>query len=156
MKILGILAHPSNRSFSSSLLDYFLECSEGDAERVNLFSDDTDLRMRIAEAERLCFAFPIWCEMPPSKFVQFFQETFVHGFAFEYIDGNRTLLLNKKATFLLCMGQRAEYNTTNLELACTYCGIEPTFLHFNEVGPNMTIDDVQRHKAKIFDFWIKQ
>ena len=76
--------------------------------------------------------------MPPAKLVEYLQTIFVKGFAFD-LEGDRMRpKFQKDATCLLSMGQRKEYNSTNMSEAMRYCGLHPLFVVADNVGPRLT------------------
>ena len=151
MKVLSVLAHQNTTSFTAQLSGSFnagvLSQVSSNIRVKNIFHDSfEDIKESVAWADHLCFAFPLWFEMPPSELVKFFQQTFVLGFAFEYVDGKRILLIDKKATFLVSMGQNKSYNSCNLQEAMQYSGIVSKFATFHGVGPSMSTDLAETYK----------
>lgn len=144
MNVLCITAHPNaSGSFTSQLVDSFISGIDVNA-RVsskNVFFDTfEEIKDEIKDADHICIAFPLWWEMPPAKLVDFLQQTFVLGFAFEYKDGVRKLLIKKKVTCLISMGQKKDYNVSNLQQAMEYCGLTAQFIVFQGVGPGLSTE----------------
>ena len=145
MQVLQIIAHPdtSGNSFTGQLASAWRNgaTSVGHTVRFyNLYDDlsDVDHQAEILNAHHICFAFPVWWEMPPAKMVEYLQTVFVKGFAFD-LDGDRMRpTLNITVTCLLSMGQQKQFNTSNLGDAMRYCGLHPTFCVFDNVGPRLS------------------
>jgi len=150
MKILQIIAHPAEVSFTKSLAAKFVEGAESAGHNVfslNVFNADTMLKNGIESWQNLIkrsdhinFAWPCLWEMPPAKLVDLFQTVFVRGFAFDAVDGRMTPKLNLPVSCIISMGQDKELSTTNLSEAMRYCGLHPTFLIYKNVGPRLTED----------------
>jgi len=146
MVVLQIVAHPdlSGESFTGQLARKFREGAEDAGHAVgwyNLYEPDSveiDHKTLILEADHICFAYPVWWEMPPAKLVEYLQTIFVKGFAFDLVGDRMKPKFQKDATCLLSMGQRKEYNTKNMFEAMTYCGLRPMFCVFDNVGPRLT------------------
>lgn len=150
MNVLCITAHPNaSGSFTSRLVDSFISGIDINA-RVsskNVFFDEfEEIRNEVQNADHICIAFPLWWELPPAKLVDFLQQTFVLGFAFEYKDGVRKLLIKKKMTCLISMGQKKDYNVSNLQQAMEYCGLTAQFIVFQGVGPGLSSEMVDLYK----------
>jgi putative NADPH-quinone reductase len=145
MRILQIIAHPNEVSFTKSLASQFAVGAESAGHNVyitNVFDEPArgikaweDL---IEQADHLNFAWPCHWEMPPAKLVDFLQTVFVRGFAFESQGDRMVPRLNLPVTCLISMGQEKTLSTTNLSEAMKYCGLHPEFLIFNNVGPRLT------------------
>lgn len=146
MNVLQIIAHPdlAGNSFTGQLARKFREGALEAGHTVewyNLFergAADFDHKQFVLEADHICFAYPVWWEMPPSKLVDYLQTVFVKGFAFD-LDGDRMRpKFQKDTTCLLSMGQLKDHNTKNLHEAMVYCGLHPLFYIFNNVGPRLS------------------
>lgn len=150
MKVLCIIAHPNaNGSFTSQLVDTFVSGVDNSVPVLvkNVFFDPfEEIKAAIADSDHICLAFPLWWEMPPAKLVDFLQQTFVLGFAFDYKDGVRRLLIKKNVTCLVSMGQKKDYNVSNLQQAMEYCGLTAKFIVFQGVGPGLSQEMAQLYK----------
>jgi putative NADPH-quinone reductase len=107
----------------------------------NLYEDDADEIVHqtlVLEADHICFAYPVWWEMPPAILVNYLQTVFVKGFAFDLNGDRMKPKFQKMATCLLSMGQRKEYNSSNMAEAMRYCGLYPLFVIADNVGPRLT------------------
>lgn len=144
MKILQIIAHPAEVSFTRSVAAKFVDGATAaghDVHSINLFDSSLGIdgfERLIEQADHLNFAWPCLWELPPAKLVDFFQTVFVKGFAFTVIDGKMVPRLNLPVTCLISMGRDKSHNTVNLSEAMAYCGLHPTFTIFNNVGPRLT------------------
>jgi putative NADPH-quinone reductase len=150
MKVLCITAHPNrDGSFTSQLVDSFISGLDHRVQTSskNVFFDSFDeIKDEVEDSDHICIAFPLWWEMPPAKLVDFLQQTFVLGFAFDYVDGVRTLLIKKKVTCLISMGQKKDYNVSNLQQAMEYCGMSAQFIVFQGIGPGLSEEMISLYK----------
>jgi putative NADPH-quinone reductase len=146
MIVLQIVAHPdlTGNSFTGQLARKFREGAEAAGHVVgwyNLYEPDTveiNHQQYVLEADHICFAYPVWWEMPPAILVNYLQTVFVKGFAFD-LDGDRMKpKFEKLATCLLSMGQRKSYDSSNMAEAMRYCGMHPLFVVADNVGPRLT------------------
>lgn len=146
MKILQIIAHPdlTGQSFTGQLAQKFRDGAWSAGHNVSWYNlydprgEGKDHQGYILDVDHICFAYPIWWEMPPAKLVEYLQTVFVKGFAFDQ-DGDRMKpKFSKDVTCLLSMGQRKEYNSKNMFEAMSYCGLYPKFCVFDNVGPRLT------------------
>jgi putative NADPH-quinone reductase len=146
MNVLQIIAHPdiTGSSFTGQMASRFREGAWAAGHNVtwyNLYDergDGKDHQAYVLEADHICFAYPVWWEMPPAKLVQYLQTVFVKGFAFD-LDGDRMKpKFQKLATCLLSMGQRKSYDSSNMSEAMRYCGMHPLFIVADNVGPRLT------------------
>lgn len=148
MNVLQITAHPdlTDKSFTHSLAAAYRDGVRASGrctslQFFNLFepiSADFDHQALVKSADRICFAWPCWWEMPPAVLVNYLQTVFVKGFAFD-LQGDRMVpKLSIPVTCLISMGQQKQLSTTNLSEAMRYCGLEPTFCVFDNVGPRLT------------------
>lgn len=150
MNILQIIAHRSPKSFTSSLAEEFARGASlygNSVETMNLYDNWPQyiLKQKIKEADQLSFAWPLYFELPPAPLVELFQTVFVEGFAFEMIEGRKVNLFDTTVTCLVSMGQKKEYNTTNLREAMEYCGLKPHFFVFAGVGPYLTEEKASQY-----------
>lgn len=155
MKILQIIAHPAEKSFTRALAEQFrlgAEEAGHDVFVLDLYTSQLgieDLENLILKADHLNFAWPCMWEMPPARLVDLFQTVFVKGFAFDSVDGMMRPKLNLVTTCIISMGQDKSLNTTNLSEAMNYCGLDPTFFIFKNVGPRLSEDSAEyyMHRA---------
>jgi putative NADPH-quinone reductase len=146
MNVLQIIAHPdlSGSSFTGQLASRFREGALAAGHNVtwyNLYDErgnGKDHQAYISEADHICFAYPVWWEMPPAKMVEYLQTVFVKGFAFDLVGDRMKPKFQKDATCLLSMGQQKRHDTTNLHEAMVYCGLRPLFLISDNIGPRLT------------------
>lgn len=150
MKVLCITAHPNGYgSFTSQLVDSFISGLDHRAQvsSKNVFFDPfAEIKDEVKDADHICIAFPLWWEMPPAKLVDFLQQTFVLGFAFDYEEGVRKLLMKKNVTCLISMGQKKDYNVSNLQQAMEYCGLSAHFIVFQGVGQGLSEEMISLYK----------
>jgi putative NADPH-quinone reductase len=149
--VLTLLAHPSHTSFTGSIAKEF---SAGAFEAgavtrsYNLFEHcpKDAVTDAIKTADHLALVYPLWCEMPPAKLVDFIQQTFVDGFAFHYDGAKRVLDLKLPVSVFVVMGQEKKHKYKYLSEAFEYVGLSPSqFFLIQGVGPAMTAE-----KAKIY------
>lgn len=146
MNVLQIIAHPdiTGSSFTGQMARKFREGAEAAGHTVmfyNLYHEDVaeiNHQRMILDADHICFAYPVWWEMPPAKLVEYLQTVFVKGFAFDLAGDRMKPKFEKMVTCLLSMGQRKEYNTANMGEAMRYCGMYPLFVIADNVGPRLT------------------
>jgi putative NADPH-quinone reductase len=147
MKVLQVIAHPdlTLKSFTGQLATAFREGAEGVGHSIithNLYEPQwlpskIDFQNLILETDHINFAWPCMWEMPPAKLVDFLQTVFVKDFAFT-LDGDKMKpLLNIPVSCLISMGQDKDLSTTNLSEAMHYCGLQPLFCIFKNVGPRL-------------------
>jgi putative NADPH-quinone reductase len=134
MNVLQIIAHPDpeESSFTHALAKSFRNGAAKADHNVSYFKI-----FDLVNADRICFAWPCWWEMPPAKLVDLLQTVFVRGFAFDLAGDRMVPKLNIPTTCLISMGQNKQLNTTNLLEAMTYCGLHPQFAVFQNVGPRL-------------------
>lgn len=155
MNILQIIAHPEEQSFTRMLAKSFVNGAENNGHTVKCLDiyngwSQKDLFRLVSEADHLCFAWPSWWEMPPAPLVNLLQTIFVKGFAFDLIDGRMQPLLNIPTTCLISMGQKKDYNTSNLNDAMQYCGLRPHFYIFDGVGLNLSKEKADQYLDMAF------
>lgn len=143
MKILQIIAHPADLSFTRALAKSFADGAISKGHSISLIDvydrwTETDVKDQILAADHLCFAWPSWWEMPPAPLVELLQTVFVKGFAFDLKNGRMQPLLDLTTTCLVSMGQKKDYNSYNMGDAMRYCGLYPHFYIFNGVGPDLS------------------
>jgi putative NADPH-quinone reductase len=147
MNVLQIIAHPdiTGSSFTGQMAARFRDGATAADHTVtwyNLYHPDIaevgDHQAHVLNADHICFAYPVWWEMPPAKLVEYLQTVFVKGFAFD-LDGDRMKpKFSKLATCLLSMGQQKDYNSSNMAEAMRYCGMHPLFVVADNVGPRLS------------------
>jgi len=148
MNVLQIIAHPDpeESSFTHALAKSFRNGAAKADHNVSYFNvydiegsdvGINELKDFVLNADRICFAWPCWWEMPPAKLVDLLQTVFVRGFAFDLAGDRMVPKLNIPTTCLISMGQNKQLNTTNLLEAMTYCGLHPQFAVFQNVGPRL-------------------
>jgi putative NADPH-quinone reductase len=149
--VLTLLAHPSSTSFTGALAKEFSAGAfeAGASTRsFNLFETTNleDLRFMIKTADHLALFYPLWCEMPPAKLVDFIQRTFVEGFAFHYDGGKRIVDLKLPVSVVISMGQEKPHHCEYLTEALQYVGLTPQRIFLVQgVGPTLPAE-----KAKIY------
>lgn len=156
MNLLCIIAHPdlTKKSFTSQLMESFIAGAQSNKninlQYYNVYDTSIsheEFKRSIIASDHICFAFPLWWEMPPAALVDFFQKIFINGFAFSYnTDGTRELLISKNITCLISMGQKKDYNVSNLQQAMEFCGLSAQFVVFQGVGPGMSTDMIDIYK----------
>lgn len=152
MKILQVIAHPAEVSFTKSLAAKFVEGAESVGHSVLTFNVYDQLTQGIdswqnliGKADHLNFAWPCMWEMPPAKLVDLLQTVFVRGFAFDAIEGRMVPKLNLPVSCIVSMGQNKTLHTQNLEEAMQYCGLDPMFHIFRNVGPRLTEEESEMY-----------
>ena len=152
MRILQIIAHPAQTSFTLELAEAFRTGAKKSGHTViyyNVYDEDApgveEVKDLVLSVNHLSFAFPNWWEMPPAKLVELLQTVFVKGFAFDLDIDRMKPLIQLPTSVLISMGQQKEFNTTNLHDAMKYCGLHPTFHVFNNVGPRLTPDNAKAY-----------
>ena len=126
-KILLIIAHPKENSFSFAMANKYKEIKEalGDSvELLDLYRDKNQQKFftyedansvkshemlyyqeKIQNSDELVFVFPYWWGSYPAILHNFIDWNFSKGFAFEYINSRpKGLLTNKKVTVFTTTG----------------------------------------------------
>ena len=145
MRILQIVAHPATSSFTLDLAAAYragAEKADNEVTWFNVYEEDApgvqEIQRLVLEYDALCFAFPCWWEMPPAKLVELLQTVFVKGFAFDLNGDKMVPLIRKNADVIISMGQNKNYDSNNMSMAMEYCGIQPSFHVFSNIGPRLT------------------
>lgn len=179
MKKLVILAHPAKESFNRDILDTFIENSKDHEvffmdlydpefaqpflayEKISEYGEDANrkkIQEKIAWADELVFAYPVWWGSVPAILKNFFDTNFTAGFAFQYMKGSplpKKLLVGKTAkVFCTCDAPAAFYWIVGAPfkkaiktLTLQYCGVKVTdFVLFDRLRKK---DDVARDKLLV-------
>ncbi len=150
-KALSFLGHFNDQSFSAKVLSQFENNLKNHTIQRYGISDGNwkasidHIRHQILEADLLIFAFPIWWEMPPAFLVDFFQTIFTENFCYETTDTGRKLLIKKDVICMITQGQIDPFDTCNLERAMLYCGLDPSFITYTNIGPRLTSEKVNEY-----------
>ncbi len=133
-KVLVILGHPKKQSYNGALADAYATGAEkagADVRRIYLGDLDFDPVLRhgyhqiqelendlkiaqdnISWAEHLVFVYPVWWGAMPALLKGFIDRIFLPGFAFKYIDQNKTpeqYLKGRSAHLIITMDGPAWY-----------------------------------------------
>ncbi len=150
-KALTFLGHFSPHSFTAAVLNEFEANLQNHFKIKHTIANDNwkisvdYYKQEILTADLLIFAFPIWWEMPPAAFVDFLQTIFTEKYCYETTEEGRKLLINKDVICLITQGQIEPYNTSNLEKAMKYCGLNPSFITYTNVGPRLTPEKAKEY-----------
>lgn len=149
MKVLQLIAHPSSVGATNSFAQRFADGARFAGHCVDTYNifqttvSRTWFQTKLTNAEHLCLAWPCWWEMPPAKLVDLLQTTLSKGFAFDFVNGQRQVLLDLPTTCLISMGQLKTAHTDYLNEAMTYCGLKPVFYIFDGIGPGLPNQKMQ-------------
>ncbi len=117
-KILLINGHPRKESFNTAISETYKKAAEKSGATVDVIfvndlkfdafqtqfkdynapEDILNARKLIREAEHIVWIYPIWWYSMPALLKAFIEQTFMSGFAFEYLKSEKILKWNKFLT----------------------------------------------------------